>query len=55
MYYRINMEEIEKIKKKLKREAEKNMEIDNSDIPVHEKRVKEEKIKEIKKNKRNIT
>ncbi len=64
------MEEIGKIREKLKRErkikdfpasksdnfeeAEKNIEIDESDIPVHEKLVKEEKIKEIKKNKRNL-
>ncbi len=45
------MEEIEKIKNKLKREAEKNIEIDESDIPVHEKFVKPEHIKKIKKKK----
>jgi len=49
----INMveEEIEKLKKKIKKEAEKHMEIDESDIPVHEKYVKEEDIKQIKKKK----
>ena len=48
------MEEIEKIRKKLKQEAEKNIDIDHSDIPVHEKRVKEEHIKNLKKNKKPI-
>ncbi len=40
-------EEIEKLKKKIK----KHMEIDDSDIPVHERYVKEEDIKKIKKKK----
>ena len=44
-------EEIEKLKKKIKKEAEKHMEIDESDIPVHERYVKEEDIKKIKKKK----
>lgn len=48
------MEEIEKIKKKIQKEAEENIEIDESDIPVHEKFVKEEHIKKIKKNKGNL-
>ena len=43
------MEEIEKIRKKIKKEIEENIEIDDSDIPVHEKYVKEEHIKKIKK------
>ena len=46
------MEEIDKIKKRIKREAEKNIEIDESDIPIHEKLVREEHIKELKKHKR---
>jgi hypothetical protein len=45
------MKEIEKIRKKLKKESEKNIEIDDSDIPVHEKFVREEHIKRIKKKK----
>ena len=47
------MEEIDKIKKRIKREAEKNIEIDDSDIPVHEKFVKEEHIKQLKKKRSN--
>ncbi len=47
------MEEIDKIKKRIKEQAEKNINIDDSDIPIHEKRVKEEHIKQLKKNKRN--
>jgi len=46
------MEEIEKIREKLKEEAKKKIEIDESDIPVHEKFVKEGHIKELKKNKK---
>jgi len=46
------MEEIDKIKKKIKEQAEKNIERDDSDIPVHERWVKEEHIKELKKDKR---
>ena len=44
-------DEIENLKKKIKKQAEKHMEIDDSDIPVHEKYVKEEEIKKIKKKK----
>jgi len=40
-------EEIEKIRKKLRREAEESFEIDDSDIPVHEKRVKDKKIRQV--------
>lgn len=43
------MEEIEKIRKKIKEQVERDIEIDESDIPVHEKFVKEENIKKIKK------
>lgn len=46
------MKEIEKIKKKIKQEAEKNIEIDDSDIPIHEKFTKGEHIKELRKNKK---
>jgi len=45
-------EEIEKMKKKIKKEIEKHIEIDESDIPVHERYVKEEDVKQIKKKKR---
>jgi len=41
------MEEIDKIKKRLK----EKLEIDDSDIPVHEKFVREEHIKKAKKKK----
>ncbi|MBW2980155.1 hypothetical protein KY360_01915 [Candidatus Woesearchaeota archaeon] len=44
-------EEIEKLRKKIKKKAEEGVEIDESDIPVHEKYVKEEDIKQIKKKK----
>ncbi|MBW2974544.1 hypothetical protein KY366_02400 [Candidatus Woesearchaeota archaeon] len=43
------MEETGRIRKKIREQAEKNMEIDNSDIPVHEKFAKEEHIKKLKK------
>ena len=43
------MEEIEKIKKKLK----EKLEIDESDIPIHERFTTEEHIKQIKKGKKN--
>ena len=48
---KIHMEIIDKIRRKLKKEAEKNVDIDDSDIPVHEKLVKEEHIKQLKKKK----
>ena len=44
------MDEIEKLKKKIRKEAEENLELDEeSDIPVHERYVKEEQIKKIKR------
>jgi len=43
------MEEIDKLRKKIKQQAEKNIEIDESDIPIHEKFVKEEHIKKAKR------
>ena len=43
------MDEIEKIKRKIRQELEENMDIDDSDIPVHEKFVREEHIKKLKK------
>jgi len=46
------MEEIDKLRKRIKKEAEKNIEADDSDVPVHEKRVEEEHIKELKKEKK---
>ena len=40
------MDEFEKLKKKIKKEFEKNIEVDeDSDHPVHEKFAKEKKIK----------
>lgn len=48
------MDELEKIKNKLKKKFEKNAEIDEgSDLPVHEKFTKEEDILKIKKKKAN--
>ena len=45
-------EEIEKLRKKIKKQFEDKFEIDeNSDIPVHERYVKEEDIKTLKKKK----
>ncbi len=41
-------EEIENLRKKLKKQSV-TFEIDESDIPVHERRVKEEDIKTLKK------
>jgi len=43
------MEEIENIRKKIRKEIEKNIEIDESDIPIHERFVREEHIKKLKK------
>lgn len=41
-----NMDEIKKLRKKLKKEAEEGFEVDeNSDIPVHERFVKEKKVR----------
>lgn len=45
------MEEIEKIRKKLREQSEGNLDIDDSDIPIHEKFVKEEHISTLKKKK----
>ncbi len=45
------MEDIERIKKRIKEQAEKNIELDDSDIPIHERQVKEEQIKELKRKK----
>lgn len=40
--------ELKKLKKKLKEELDEEPEIDlDSDVPIHEKRVKEKKIREI--------
>ena len=45
-------EEMENMKKRLKKQAEDMFEIDeNSDIPIHERYVKEEDIKRIKRKK----
>jgi len=44
------MGELDKLRKKIKKEAEKNIEIDeDSDLPIHEKYTKEKKIKKFKK------
>ncbi len=48
------MEEEDKLRKKIKKEAEKNIEMDDSDIPVHERLVREEDIKQLKKKKRDF-
>jgi hypothetical protein len=43
------MEEIDKLRKKIKKEVEDIIEVDeDSDIPIREKQVKEKKFKEIK-------
>jgi len=39
----------DKIRKKLKKKFEESFELDDSDIPVHERFVKEEDIKKLKK------
>jgi len=42
------MDELEKIKKKLKKDFEENMEVnENSDIPLSEKKVKYRKFKDV--------
>jgi hypothetical protein len=47
--YTIFMDELEKIKKRLKKDFDELIEVDeDSDIPVSEKKVKDEKIREIK-------
>lgn len=44
------MDELKKIKKKLKKEFDEIFEVDeDSDLPVHEKFTKEKKIKKVKK------
>ena len=44
-------DEIEKLRKKIKKESEDLFEVDeNSDIPVHERYVKEKNIKKIRKS-----
>ena len=43
------MDEFEEIKKKIKKELEKGIEIDGSDIPVHERYAKEGHIKKARK------
>jgi hypothetical protein len=45
-------DEIDKLRKKVKKQFENTFEVDeNSDIPVHERYVKEEDFKKIKKKK----
>ena len=40
------MDELNKLKKKIKKEFEENLEVDeDSDLPVHEKFTKEKKVK----------
>ncbi|MFH1324228.1 MAG: hypothetical protein ABIH64_03200 [Nanoarchaeota archaeon] len=43
------MDEVEKIKRKIKKDFEDSMGIDDSDIPVHERFVKEEALKKLRK------
>jgi hypothetical protein len=47
------MDDINKIRKKIREDIDRNLERDNSDIPVHEKFVSEQEIKDLRKNKRN--
>ena len=47
------MEEIEKLRKKIKKRFEETFEVDeNSDIPVHERYVKDEDIRTLRKKKK---
>lgn len=49
------MDEIDKLRKKIRKDAEDLYEVDdNSDIPIHEKFVKEKKIRKIKDGFREI-
>lgn len=48
------MEYIDKIRRKIKEQAEKHMEIDESDIPIHEKFVKPSNEREIGFEKRKV-
>ncbi|MFH2027970.1 MAG: hypothetical protein ABIJ08_02440 [Nanoarchaeota archaeon] len=45
-------EEFEKLKKKIKEKFEQTFEVDGGDIPVHERYVKDEDIRTLKKKKR---
>jgi hypothetical protein len=47
------MDDLNKIRKKIREEIDRNLEADDSDIPVHERFVSEQEIKDIRKNKRN--
>lgn len=45
------MDELEKIRKRIRKESEELFEVDeNSDIPIHERYVKEKNIKKIRKS-----
>jgi len=46
------MDEIEKLKKRLKKKAEELFEIEDSDIVVHERYVKEEDLQKLGKKKK---
>ena len=43
---------MDKIKKKLRKQFEKTFEVDESDIPVHDRLVKDEHIRTLKKRKK---
>ena len=45
------MEEAEKLRKKIKKQFEDTFEVNDSDIPVHERRVKDEHIRSLKRKK----
>jgi len=46
------LEKSKTFQSKIREQAEKNIELDDSDIPIHEKFVKEKHIKQLKKSKR---
>ena len=46
------MGEIERIRRKIKEQIEKGIEIDDSDIPVHERFVNGEEINKLRKQRR---
>lgn len=45
---------MEKIRRKLKEESERVRETDDSDIPVHERYVKDEKLKQAKNKEKSL-
>ncbi len=47
-------EEIDKIKKRIKKQFEGTVEIDSSDIPIHERYAGEETLQELRKKRKKI-